>query len=173
MKKTIGIIVAAIIILAIGAGFWKWESTKKENSAQLIAPAAKAPSENKNLNNPSGQSANIIYLVSKEDKIKFCNGATMDSEGYRKTITTEVVSDVPEAGLDQTALVKEVAILATDGMCQDVLKQTDFQVTDGIVKIAAIEGWAGISIAMCTCKPQVEVNLLRLPGIKQVIWSSN
>jgi len=33
-----------------------------------------------------------------------------------------------------------------------------------------IPGWAGICIAMCTCKPEVEVNLLRLPGISKVVW---
>ena len=97
----------------------------------------------------------------------------MDSAGYKETITTEVASSVSKSGLSESELAKETAILATDGMCQEALKQTNFKFTDGIVEISPIEGWAGVSITMCTCKPQVEVNLLWIPGVKQVVWSSN
>jgi hypothetical protein len=121
------------------------------------------------------ETANITYLVSKEDKTKYCNGGvTDDSAAYRKTIIAEAVSDISKANLTQAELAKQTAILATagSGMCQTAIKQLNFTVADGAVTIPPIDGWAGISIAMCSCVPQVEVNLLRIPGITKVIWQS-
>lgn len=171
-KKSATIILGFFGIIVIGAVVYL-AMIKRANQPDVSAPADKSTNESKNLENQSSQAINITYLISKENKTKFCNGAVMDSEGYRKTITTEVVSDVSLAGLSQAELAKQVAVLATDGMCQDVLKKTDFTVTNGTVEISPIAGWAGISIAMCACKPQVEVNLLRIPGITQVVWLSN
>jgi len=109
------------------------------------------------------------YLVSTADKLKFCNGADMDSDGYRKTITKEVIATISgNATMAQTA--KNIAVLATDGQCQEALTQLEFTVDGDTVTIPPIDGWAGISIAMCSCKPEVEVNLLRLPGIKHIVW---
>ena len=112
----------------------------------------------------------ITYLISKEDPTKYCNGADMDSEGYRKTITTEETTTTPPSDATAAQLVKKTIIAATTGMCQNVMEQFDFKVTDGTVYIPPVEGWAGVSITMCSCKPQVEVNVLRNPGIKQVVW---
>ena len=116
------------------------------------------------------ETSTISYLISKEDPTKYCNGADMDSAGYRKTIITEATTTAPKANMTETELVKNTIIAATTGMCQDVMKQLDFKVTSGTAYIPPIEGWAGVSITMCSCKPQVEVNVLKIPGIKQVIW---
>ena len=111
----------------------------------------------------------VKYLISTEDSTKYCNGADMDTAGFRKTITKEMsTTTVPGKSLAETA--KQVAVLATDGMCQQVLKELEFKVIDKIISISPIEGWAGVSIAMCSCKPLVEVNLLRLPGVSSVVW---
>lgn len=113
----------------------------------------------------------ITYLISKEDPLKYCNGGDMNSDAYRKTITAEMSSTTPEINLTEAQLAKDTAILATSGMCQTVLKQLpDFTVASGTVEIPPISGWAGVSIVMCYCQPQVEVNLLRLPGITKVVW---
>lgn len=112
----------------------------------------------------------ITYLISKEDTIKYCNGVDMDSAGYRKTITIEKTTTTPKGDGTETELVKAVLGFATTGMCQDVMKQLDLKVASGMVYIPQIDGWAGIGITMCSCVPQVEVNLLRLPGIQKVIW---
>ncbi|MFA6486361.1 MAG: hypothetical protein WCT40_03275 [Candidatus Magasanikbacteria bacterium] len=111
----------------------------------------------------------ITYLISTEDKLKFCNGADMDSDGYRKTITQEITTTTIACdSLAKTA--QNIAVIATDGQCQTALKQLDFSINDGTLSIPPLDGWAGVSIAMCSCKPQVEINLLRLPGIKQIVW---
>jgi hypothetical protein len=111
------------------------------------------------------------YLISKEDTNKYCNGVDMNSDAYRKTITVPMSSTTPEINLTLAQIAKKTAILATSGMCQTVLKQLgDFTVASGTVSIPPIDGWAGVSITMCYCQPQVELNLLRLPGITKVTW---
>lgn len=120
---------------------------------------------------PVTEDVTKTILVSKEDTTKYCNGADMDSAGYRKSITVEKPIDVPP-GTQLATHVKMVAVAATTGMCQTALNGSDFSVKDGVVTIPPIEGWAGISIAMCSCQPQVEVNLLRLPGITKVVWGT-
>jgi len=162
-RKSILAVSGIAIVILIGAAIY----------FVAIKGVFRPASENGNSNGQKINPADITYLISKEKETKFCNGANMDSEGYRKTITMEVDSGIPSAGLTEENLVKKIAVLATDGTCRDVLQNTAFTADNGIVKIAPIEGWAGISIAMCACKPQVEVNLLRVSGITQVVWLGN
>ncbi|HPY99728.1 MAG TPA: Gmad2 immunoglobulin-like domain-containing protein, partial [bacterium] len=61
---------------------------------------------------------------------------------------------------------------ATSGNCQQIASNLGISSDGATVYIAPVEAWAGISITMCSCQPQVEVNLLRLPGIKRVRWLS-
>jgi hypothetical protein len=119
----------------------------------------------------------ITYLISKESTTKYCSGDTTDnSDAYRKTITTEVESNIPAASvtsgaISPTDLVKQILALAAN--CgQANLSSLDIKVVNGVVEIPPIDGWAGISITMCSCIPQVEVNLLHLPGITKVVWES-
>ena len=117
--------------------------------------------------------ATITYLISQEDTTKYCNGVDMDSAGYQKTITTEESTTTSEINPTKIQVIKTVLNAATTGMCNTVLSQLDITENNGIVYIPQIEGWAGVSITMCSCKPQVEVNLLQIPGITNVVWSAN
>ena len=158
MNKKI-VLVAGLVAVMLLTGFscTKTQTTPTTPTVQIDVP--KEPET-------------LTYLVSEQDALKFCDGANMDSDGYRKSITKEVTSNVPKEGLTLAQMAKQTAILATSGNCQTALKELDFKVADGVVTIPAIEGWAGVSIALCSCKPEVEVNLLRLPGIKQVLWAT-
>ncbi len=120
----------------------------------------------------SAPTQSVTYLISSEDTTKYCNGIDMKSDQYRQTITVPVTKTAP-ANLTQTELVKFVVNAATTGMCQTALGESNISVTNGVVQIPPLDGWAGISIALCSCRPQVEVNLLRLPGITSVNWSAN
>lgn len=93
----------------------------------------------------------------------------MDSAGYRATITQEQKISLPK---NQTIseYVKSVIVAATTGSCKQILEPLAITVTNGVVRIPPIEGWAGVSITMCSCTPQVEVNALRIPGITSVVW---
>lgn len=114
----------------------------------------------------------LTYVTSAEDSIRYCNGDQMDSEGYKKTLTVERTTSTLEQNPTIIQLVKETIHAATTGMCQTVLDQSEITVNNGVVSIPAIDGWAGVSITLCSCKPIVETNLLRIPGITGVIWQS-
>ena len=94
----------------------------------------------------------------------------MDSEGYKKTITEEITTNTPTDNMTKPELAKAIVLAATTGQCQTVLQDNDIRVNGDTVSIAPMEGWAGSSITMCSCKPQIEVNLLRIPGITKVIF---
>ncbi len=117
----------------------------------------------------SNKAVPITYLISTQDTTKYCNGVDMNSVAYRKTIITLTTTTLP-ANLSEIGLVKFVINAATTGMCQTALNQLDILIIDGTVQIPPLDGWAGISIALCSCKPQVEINLLRIPGISKVVW---
>jgi hypothetical protein len=102
----------------------------------------------------------------------YCDGDNMDSDGYRKTLTKEQSIDLPP-NQTESERAKAIIIAATGGgMCSSVLEQLDITVENGALRIPPIDGWAGVSIVMCSCVPQVEVNALRIPGITKVEWSS-
>ncbi len=112
----------------------------------------------------------ITYITSTEETAKYCNGDTMNSEDYRKTITYKQISTIADEKLTPTQLIKTTLHLATTGMCQSVIDQLTISQNGNTVNIPPIDGWAGVSIVMCSCKPQVEVNLLQLPGVTKVVW---
>jgi hypothetical protein len=111
-----------------------------------------------------------VKILVSQTKERFCDGEKMDSAGYRKTITAEKTVSVPLAQRSEADKLKSIAVAATSGMCQEVMKKVEFKVQAGVVRIPPIAGWAGISITMCTCRPEVEVNLLRVPGVSKIVW---
>ncbi len=157
MKKSTLLFIPAFSLMLFGAGC---QSTQQV----VINPPPVTP--------PVVTSSSTTILVSNEDAAKYCNGADMDSAGYRKTITVEKTIDLP-ANQTQSEHAKSIIIAATTGMCQEVLRQLDITETSGTVHIPMIEGWAGVSIAMCSCTPQVEVNALRIPGVQNIVWDTN
>jgi len=126
------------------------------------------PWEEKCENTPAPQT--LSYVISKEDTTKYCNGADMDSEGYKKTISNEVTTNTLTDSMTTNELAKAIVLAATTGQCQTVLQETDITINGDTVNVAAMEGWAGSSIIMCSCKPLIEVNLLRMTGITKVIF---
>lgn len=114
----------------------------------------------------------ISYLVSSEDSLKYCNGSEMDSDGYRETINTEKTFSIQDANLSKAELAKAVINEVTSDMCHDALTNLNISEKDGVVYIPDFGAWAGVSIVMCSCKPLAEVNLLRISGINEVIWSA-
>lgn len=115
----------------------------------------------------------ISYLVSTADRYKYCNGANMDSAGYRKTITKLVTQLVPKQNLSREAFINETIKMASgrDNVIFGSYK-TVVKIKGNTAYIRPIDGWAGISIFMCAWQPLVEVNLLRFPEIKKVVWLS-
>jgi hypothetical protein len=115
----------------------------------------------------------ITYYQPTEKTDKFCNGADMDSEGFRKTITYETKATIPMANLSRNELIKQTLIYAADksGFSISNTVTVDYlKIIDDTAYIQPIEGWAGVSIFLCYWKPYMEVNLLQFPEIKKVEW---
>ncbi len=146
--------IALFIVISLIIVFGIYETLNKSMIEEVIVPT------------------NIInYLISQEDAAKYCNGDNMDSIGYQKTITISKSVVTKEINSTKLDVIKQTLSMATEGMCKSVISSLDITEKDGIVYIPEFDAWAGVSIVMCYCKPQIEVNLLQIPGITNVVWS--
>ncbi|MEI6611082.1 MAG: hypothetical protein WCO53_15255 [Deltaproteobacteria bacterium] len=120
---------------------------------------------------PSFTAGKMNILVStQKDATAFCNGDAMDSDGYRKTIAKIKGIVLPTTDRTDEERIKSIALAATSGKCREALKEVTFTKKGSNISISPIDAWAGISIALCSCKPEVEINLLRLNEVKNIIW---
>ena len=163
MKKIIllGMLLLTLIFIS-GCNFNQPISKIQPNTNQVA-----------NLNQPKETS--VSFLIPTADPLKYCNGADMDSEGFRKTITKEVTQTIPETNLTQDQLVNKTLELASQEAKMNFpqnIEQTEnyIKVIGDTAYIQPTEGWAGVSIFLCAWKPFVEVNLLYLTNIKNVVW---
>ena len=166
MNKKIQLLVFAVVLLAVGYGVYLLLTYSHQS-----VPSNQEPIATSSI--PVSNNSEITYLISQEDPAKYCNGADMDSTGYQQTISVPVSTSLSSINQKKIEIIKTVISAATTGMCKTALNQLDITENAGIVYIPPIDAWAGVSITMCSCKPQVEVNLLRIPGISQVIWSAS
>ncbi len=113
----------------------------------------------------------FTYLTSPSKTTAYCDGANMDSEGYRASLTVVHTGTIPKPDPTVEEIIRATIDASTTGMCHTVMGQTSFTESNGTVTIAPIDAWAGVSITMCSCKPQVEQSVLRISGIKAVVWS--
>ena len=118
-------------------------------------------------------STTIPYVVSSGDALKYCNGADMDSVGYKKTLTVEMTTSTALVNPTLAQLANATIAAATTGMCHTALTALPVTVSKGVVYIPPVDAWAGVSITMCSCQPLVETNLLRIPGITRVEWNAS
>lgn len=144
------------------------EERPVEPAPTTTAPAAQAEKNGE----PRDEDGMTTILVSTGSRETFCNGNDMDSAGYAKTLTKRERVRLPPHDGTRAGRVKAVAV-AAGGLCASALDKLDFVVQDGAVHIPPIPGWTGSGIAMCSCVPEVEVNLLQLPGISKVVWEND
>lgn len=129
--------------------------------------------DNTGLHLTNSPAKTISYFTSKLDKNIYCDGVNMESLAYQKTIVESMSTSTNLVKASTSEFIKDIILASTSGMCNEALSSVDISFNDGVVSISPIEAWAGVSIAMCTCKPEVEVNVLSLPGVNQVVWLSN
>lgn len=155
MNKTIGIVLGSIIVLGgclYGAFLYYARVTDDPQDVPATGYA-------------------FTYLTSSSETTAYCDGDKMDSSGYRASLVVKRTGTIPKANPTTEEIIRATVDAATTGMCHTVMSQTAITEKDGVVTIAPIDGWAGVSITMCSCKPQVEANILQIPGMKSVIWS--
>lgn len=161
----LGIIVFAVLVL-IGSVY---AVLMRKNQ-----PFAPPPPSSTTSTQPSTPptSTTITYLTSSANPATYCNGADMDSAGYQKTIMTEVSTSTNLIHPTNIQIIKETIHAATSGMCREAMDRLDITQRNGVVYIPPIDAWAGSSIVMCHCKPEVEVNVRRIPGVTNVVWQA-
>ncbi len=144
----------------------------------LIAGCSLLPnqnqSQNQNLNKPT--TTTISYLTSPDDYIKYCNGADMDSDGYRNSLTQKETKILNQTNLSQTELITQTVIVASQAANLTTITSQDqnfIKIIGDTAYIEPIEGWAGVSIFLCAWKPLVEVNILQFSEIKNIVWVNN
>lgn len=121
----------------------------------------------------------IKYYISPngaDNKLKYCNGADMDSAGYKKTLTKEVTTTVEGTLTGSELAMKTIQLAAeAEGLnSNNIADQTDFiKIVGDTAYIKPAEGWAGVSIFLCAWTPFVEKQLEQFTEIKKVIWASN
>ncbi|MFA5188782.1 MAG: hypothetical protein WC460_05460 [Patescibacteria group bacterium] len=133
------------------------------------------PNTNQISNSNQPQETIVSFLVPAEDPLKYCNGADMDSAGFRKTITKAVTKTITQTNLIQDQLVnKTLELAAQEANITFPQSTTDtsnyIKVIGETAYVQPIDAWAGVSIFLCYWKPFVEVNLLYLTNIKNVVW---
>ncbi len=181
MKKTLLFGAAAVAILFLGAGCSKQQANAPAANGNSPSPSANAPSgvseSSFNANYPvydgPSLSSTVNFFISNEDPNKYCNGADMDSDGYRKTINVQRSVVTAQKELTQTQLVIAAIKAASGERCQNLVTGgvvDGIKVANGVVTIPPIDAWAGVSITMCSCKPLFEVNALNVPGVTKVVW---
>ncbi|MEZ7499894.1 DUF3784 domain-containing protein [Flavobacterium sp. Arc3] len=163
------LILIALFITAVTTGCKQHTPLLPENSQGSNPEVTKLIQDTTQLV-PTKPATYLTYLSSTKDPLDYCNGAISDSDGYRKTITHKVITNTVIDKMTPNELAKATVLAATSGKCNRIMEQTTIKVTGNTAYIAAIEGSAGISITMCSCRPEIEVNLLQLEGINKVVF---
>lgn len=117
----------------------------------------------------------LTVLSSTQNRYKFCNGAQMNSDEFRKTITKVQTTKIALKSLSQQQQLNVTALLVIKQMKGPNLAadhKGDYVTLKGTTAyIKPIDAWAGVSIYLCAYKPLLEVNLLQYPFVKKVVWS--
>ena len=115
----------------------------------------------------------VTYYVSNAQSVKYCNGADMDSTGYKQTVNQKVTSQVvgqlsTEEKIKQTLAA---AVAASEFKDSPYTRVASTTFDSGTVTLYPGLGWAGSSIFMCAWQPFVEKQLEQFPEVKQIKWS--
>jgi len=160
------------VFLAIGCASGA-RSASPPSSSVTQTNVASSPHAVAATSSPPARSRSITVLLSSGSDQAFCDGERMDSDGYRKSLTREQRLALPEPAGNLRDDIRAVLDATTTGMCNTVMRQLDIRVERDDAHIPPISGWAGVSIVMCHCIPEVELNLVRIPGIARVIWDED
>lgn len=120
------------------------------------------------------KSIEITYLASTANPNDYCDGVKFASNAFKKTITKTVHKKIIVAdNITQKAIIQKTLIAAAGYPPQGANQVAYLKIRKNTAYIKPIDGWAGVSIFMCHWKPLVEVNLLRFPEIKNIVWTND
>ncbi len=122
---------------------------------------------------PQKLETTITYYVAQNADVRtqFCNGADMDSAGYKNAVATKQTKVVPGKLLtfeQIKAVLKAAAAVDFADSPYTLIDKTTFD--NGVVTLHPAGGWAGSSIFLCAWKPFAEKQLEQFPEVKSVKW---
>ncbi|HBU07220.1 MAG TPA: hypothetical protein DEB09_04010 [Candidatus Magasanikbacteria bacterium] len=156
MNKKLLIILAVIVsTLTIGAGCAK---QKIINLTNLPLVASSTVTTYYTYNQPV-------------DGISYCDGANMDSGGYKAALVKYITLTLP-GNLTTEERIKSVLDVAADNEQFNRVYTRTVSTTfeNGIITMHSADGWAGSSIFYCRWKPFVEKNLEQFSEVKKIEW---
>ncbi len=159
-KHFLLLIIFALLILSAGCGAPTTGS--KTPAVQVELTPVSSP-----------KTGTVTFLVPTADALTYCDGAKMDSQGFKKTITKEVTENLEVTNLSATELINKTMVLAAQKANLTSVTDLDqdfIRISNGTAYIKPLDGWAGVSIFLCAWKPLVETNLLYLADITKVVW---
>jgi hypothetical protein len=168
-KRSFNYIVLAVTLISVAAIFIaakKPPYPPKLNPLALVTPSVMSP-----------KTASLYY--SDAEKTNFCDGDNMDSAGYAKTIDKDVSLPLAEWIKTNESEFSYLLQAGSDYVgesysCPDsFVKDLQFKFRNNVAYVFNPGGgWAGISIAMCTCEPFLDYNLSRTFGMTKTTWVS-
>lgn len=126
---------------------------------------------------PVATTTDITYYVTPNanDQYQYCNGADMNSAGYKNALSKKVTITVPGVLTDEQKIITTLLKAQADSSFAGSDAYTRVASTTfagGVVTVRPASGWAGVSIFMCAWQPFVEKNVMQYPEVKSVKWEA-
>ena len=157
------VVIVSIVTMVVSCSSF---STISETSETVVAPVVLAESND--------QQIITYYLLNKPaTNNTFCDGATMDSVGYKTALTKKITQTVPGTFTSEDKIKTTLGLAAEAQAFNAVYTRTaSTTFANGIVTMHSENGWAGSSIFYCAWKPFVEKNLAQFPEVKEIKWET-
>ncbi len=114
------------------------------------------------------------YILDKTNTNQtFCNGADMDSVGFKAALTKKIDINVPDNLTTEEKIIKTLSLAAAaNSFNKPYTRIEEISYKNNIVYMGPNEGWAGSSIFYCAWKPFVEKNLEQFVDVKEIVWDA-
>lgn len=121
------------------------------------------------------KSTPITYYILEEKNTNetFCNGADMDSVGFKTALTKKINTTVPGILTTEEKIKNTLSLAATaNSFNNSYARIGEISYKNNVVSMGPADGWAGSSIFYCAWKPFVEKNLEQFLDVKEIIWDA-
>ncbi len=125
------------------------------------------------IDNSTLSDTSIAYYILEKNNTNetFCNGADMDSVGFKAALTKKINTTVPDNLTTEEKIIKTLSLAATaNSFNESYTRVNEVSYKNNVVSMGPADGWAGSSIFYCAWKPFVEKNLEQFPDVKKIIW---
>lgn len=153
-----------------------WLALTKGSYKIFVAPWGKESNKMEfTIDNSALSDTSIVYNILEKNKTNetFCNGADMDSIGFKAALTKKISTTVPGNLTIEERIIKTLSMAAAaNSFDASYARINEVSYKNNIVFMGPADGWAGSSIFYCAWKPFVEKNLEQFPEVKEIMWDA-